>query len=294
MMEMWMLNGRHYRRLSRLKVAIAVMGGIGLATAGVGAATSLTAAGEQASAETNATNSADQIQEQANQNQVDQYNQTRAGQAPYREAGYGALNTITQDQANGAGFATPWDPSQLSSTPGYQFTLDQGNQAIQRSAAAQGGLLSGAAAKAIDQYTTGLADQTYNQQYSNYLADSNQSFNQLASAAGLGQNSLTTTANAGTASANATSNTANSMAQNTIAGTTGAANATASGMVGASNSLSAAGGTLSNYYMLNQAGLLGGSPTYANSPAYYPGAQTNPYTNQVDQENEMSSLGASY
>jgi hypothetical protein len=267
-------------RRQTCSVAIAVMGGLGLATAGIGAATSMSAAGTQASAETNATNSANALQEQ-------EYNQTRDDQAPYRVAGYGALNTITQDQANGTGFAAPWDPSNLASTPGYQFTLDQGNQAIQRSAAAQGGLLSGAAGKAMDQYSTGLASQTYNQQYQNYLAGSNQSFNQLASVAGLGQNSLSTTAAAG-------QNTANQVGQNTIAGQTGAANATASGMVGASNSLSSAGGSLGNYYMLNQAGLLGGSPTYGNSPSYYSGAQANPYTGQVDQENMLSSLGASY
>lgn len=280
MMEMWMLDGRHYRRLSRLRVAIAVMGGIGLATAGIGAATSLSAADTQANAETNATNQANAIQEQ-------EWNQTQANQAPFLAAGTQALNTITSDQANQTGFAAPWDPSQLASTPGYQFTLDQGNQAIQRSAAAQGGLLSGAAAKAMDQYTTGLASQTYNQQYNNYLAGSNQAYNQLAGVAGIGQSSANTLATTG-------ANTANSVANTTVAGITGAANATASGMVGASNSLSSAGGSLSNYYMLNQAGLLGGSPTYANSPAYYPGAQANPYTGQVDQENMMSSLGAAY
>jgi hypothetical protein len=280
MMEMWMLDGRHYRRLSRLRVAIAVMGGIGLATAGIGAAASTSAASTQANAETNATNQANQIQEQ-------EFNQTQANQAPYLAAGTQALGTIQSDQANQTGFATPWDPSQLASTPGYQFTLDQGNQAIQRSAAAQGGLLSGAAAKAMDQYTTGLASQTYNQQYQNYLSGSNQSFNQLASVAGLGQSATQSLGNTGAA-------TAASIGGNTIAGATGAANATASGIVGSSNALSSAGGSLGNYYMLNQAGLLGGSPTYANSPAYYPGAQANPYTNQVDQENEMSSLGAAY
>jgi hypothetical protein len=235
-MEMWMLDSRHFRRLSRLKVAVAIGG-----AAVLGAGASLAGSSMQSSAATDAANSANAIQQQ-------EWNQTQANAAPYLAAGTGALNTITSDQANQTGFAAPWNPSQVSSTPGYQFTLDQGNQAIQRSAAAQGGLLSGAAAKAMDTYTTGLADQTYNQQYNNYLAGSQQAYNQLAGVAGIGQSTATNLANTG-------ASTANSMANTTAAGITGSANATAAGMVGATNSLTSGAGNLSQYYMLQ--GLLG-------------------------------------
>jgi hypothetical protein len=47
-------------------------------------------------------------------------------------------------------------------SPGYQFRLDQGNQAVQRSAAARGILGSGATMKAIDRYSQGLASSEYN------------------------------------------------------------------------------------------------------------------------------------
>jgi len=45
--------------------------------------------------------------------------------------------------------------------PGYQFRLDQGNKAINNSAAARGGLLSGATLKAIAEYNSGAASQEY-------------------------------------------------------------------------------------------------------------------------------------
>lgn len=45
--------------------------------------------------------------------------------------------------------------------PGYQFRLDQGNKALNNSAAARGGLLSGATLKAIAEYNSGAASQEY-------------------------------------------------------------------------------------------------------------------------------------
>lgn len=52
-------------------------------------------------------------------------------------------------------------------TPGYQFALEQGRQAIERSAAAGGGLVSGNTLAALTEYGQGLADQNFQ----NYLAN---------------------------------------------------------------------------------------------------------------------------
>lgn len=71
--------------------------------------------------------------------------------APYSQAGQTALANM---QA----------PSQeaLEADPGYQFRLQQGQQALERSLAARGLGQSGAALKAAQEYGQGLADQTYN------------------------------------------------------------------------------------------------------------------------------------
>lgn len=55
----------------------------------------------------------------------------------------------------------------LASTPGYQFQLDQGTQAISRMAAATGELASGKTGAALVDYGQGLATNTYN----NYMTN---------------------------------------------------------------------------------------------------------------------------
>lgn len=55
------------------------------------------------------------------------------------------------------------------STPGYQFALDEGQRAIDRSAAARGGLVSGNTLAELTRYGTGLADQTFQNYLGNVL-----------------------------------------------------------------------------------------------------------------------------
>lgn len=71
----------------------------------------------------------------------------------------------------------------LQSTPGYQFALGQGNNAVNAQAAATGMTGSGNQALALQKFGTGLADQTYQSAVSNlmpFLQSSN------SNAAGIG------------------------------------------------------------------------------------------------------------
>jgi len=52
--------------------------------------------------------------------------------------------------------------------PGYQYMLDQSQNAIQGSAAANGGLFSGATLQALQSNATGLASQDYNQGFARH------------------------------------------------------------------------------------------------------------------------------
>lgn len=56
------------------------------------------------------------------------------------------------------------DPSKIQQTPGYQFAVDQGNQAINRSAAAKGMLNSGGVLAELAKYNQGMASQDYGNQ----------------------------------------------------------------------------------------------------------------------------------
>lgn len=52
--------------------------------------------------------------------------------------------------------------------PGYQFRLSEGNKAVQASAAARGGLFSGATGTALQDYSQGLASQEYGNAYNRF------------------------------------------------------------------------------------------------------------------------------
>ena len=56
------------------------------------------------------------------------------------------------------------DPSKIQQTAGYQFDVDQGNQAINRSAAAKGSLNSGGVLAELAKYGQGMASKEYGDQ----------------------------------------------------------------------------------------------------------------------------------
>ena len=93
-----------------------------------------------------------------------------------------------------------FDPSQLTSDAGYQFRVQQGNQALERSLAAKGMGDSGAALKAAQDYGQGLASQSYNDAYNQWLQKNSGLANYGQSATG---NLLGTYNNMGDIGANA-------------------------------------------------------------------------------------------
>jgi hypothetical protein len=102
--------------------------------------------------------------------------QIKAGYSPYTSAGSTAVNELGQ-LTNGSGvlgskFSAPTldDMKNNPGNAGYQFTLAQGQQAIQRAAAAQGGLYNTGTAKSLAGYTTGAANQFYNTAFNQSLS----------------------------------------------------------------------------------------------------------------------------
>lgn len=163
-------------------VAVAIAG-----AAVVGAGTSIISGNKAAKAQTKAADQ--QIAEERRQYDLD-----RADLAPWRETGASALSKLAGmygvggTPTNGEGTADPNAGAYggFFTSPGYQFRLDEGNKAVERSAAAKGLLRSGAAVKAIDRYSQGLASSEYD------------AFtNRLMGLAGLGQNATNATVQAG-------------------------------------------------------------------------------------------------
>ncbi len=124
----------------------------------------------------------------------------------------------------------------LETLPGYKFAKDQGIRAVTNAVGSRG--LTGARAKGIARFVTGLADSTYGDQV-----------NRLSSAATIGANAAATT---GTLSGQASNSIGNSLI--------GAGTASAAGTVGASNAISGAVGNITNYLAANKfLGMYGGA-----------------------------------
>jgi hypothetical protein len=141
----------------------------------------------------------------ANAEQQREYDQTRADQEPYRTQGYAALQRISDllgisgnTSAPGYGsFGKPLSVSDVEKDPGYQFGLNQGLKTQQNSAAARGGLYSGAELKAITQYGNDYATSKYDDAYSRAKNAQDTIFNRLSGVSGTGQTATTTVDNLG-------------------------------------------------------------------------------------------------
>ena len=162
-------------------------------------------------------------------------------QQPYYDTGANALDAYADSLGLNGTDGNAAAVERFQTSPGYDFVLDQGVGAIDRSAAARGGLYSGATGKALSEFGAGLANQEWNNYLSRLggLAGSGQ---QAAGAlSGLAYNTGAMSANTilGTAANKSNlraGNVANVSAANTnlglarAAGITGAANAWNSGL----------------------------------------------------------------
>lgn len=196
-------------------VAAAMVG-----AAAVGAAGSAYAGKQSSKAAKTQAASADRASEiqQAN------FEQTREDLMPYKQAGDTALGQLMGQMTPDGYFNQAYTGQDIYSDPSYQFRLQQGQDAIQSSAAAQGGLLSGATLKALQGYGQDMASQEYSNAYNRFNADQTNRYNRLSNLVGIGQNAAAQVGNAG-------AQTSQAIANNTMAG----ANALAAGQIGRAN-----------------------------------------------------------
>lgn len=255
----------------------------------IGAGGSLLAAGSQADASQHAADTSAAATNQATQAQLSMYNQTRSDLSPYVQGGYsalpalqsflgpqgpinstlgqlsglyganGPLSTLLGLGPNGAAGAT----SQLAQMPGYQFALSQGQQALDRSAASRGLVLSGGQLKDSQSFGQGLASQQYGNTISQLegygsglggLAAQYGTYgNAIAGLVNTGENAAAQTGNAGSAAATSVSNALLTGAGQQSSALQNGGTATASGYAGAANNIgsllnnSVITGALNNY-----------------------------------------------
>lgn len=217
-----------------------------LGSAVIGGALSARASSKAAKAQTQAAQAAAQQQQSA-------FDKQAALQEPFRQGGLTAQNEIMQllgiggDKA-AAGYGSlgkSFGAEQFQQDPGYAFRQAEGMKALERSAAARGGLMSGSAMKGIQRFGQDLASQEYQNAFNRYQVERAAKLNPLQSMMGSGQSA-----------ANVLTGSAGQLGQGLAGSELAAGQARASGYIGQSNALNQALGGITNYMVqapVNQA-----------------------------------------
>ena len=155
-------------------------------------------ASKQADAATDAARMSSQSSQEALALQRRMYEENVARQQPFMQAGVNALNKL----APLASEYTPFGMAQFQQDPGYAFRMSEGMKGLERSAAARGGLLSGATLKGIQRYGQDLGSQEYQNAFNRYQSERSAQLNPLQSLAGVGQTTANTLGGYGQSYAN--------------------------------------------------------------------------------------------
>jgi hypothetical protein len=207
----------------------------------LGSSSARQAGSAQADAAAQATGVQRDVSEQQIALQREQFNKMLELQAPFREVGLRALGKL-----EGASEYTPFGMKQFQADPGYAFRLSEGMKALNQQAAARGGLMSGNALRAAQQYGQDLGSQEYQNAFNRYQAERQARLGPLQSLAGVGQTSTQAIGQAG-----------ESMASNI-------GNALGAYGRGAGEALGAAGQARASAYMGQANAITGGLNQYLN------------------------------
>jgi len=153
-------------------------------------------------------------------------------------------------------YARDFSMADFEQDPGYAFRMQEGLKALDRQAAARGGLISGGALKAAQRYGQEAASQEYTNAFNRYQANRANQLQPLQSLMGTGQTAANTLTGA-----------AGQYGQGAAEQFVGAGNARASGYMGQANALRGAIGQGVNAYQNQQyLNMLQGRPSGGGNP----------------------------
>jgi len=214
-----------------------------------------------AKASRDASSAQQQAAAQASDVQRDIFERQAELQAPFREAGLKGQNRLMELLGIGGTAGAPgygryataeFTPEKFQADPGYAFRMSEGMKALERSAAARGGLLSGATLRGTQRYGQDLASQEYQNAFNRYQAERAGTLNPYQALAGTAQSS-----------ANVLGQQAGQLGQQLGSNIIGSGNAQASGYIGQANAIAGGLGQGLNFYQNQQ--LLNRLPTYGTS-----------------------------
>lgn len=174
--------------------AVAAVKGVGSAISG---SQSARAARRAAETEAQARERALELQRQMFERQVEL-------QEPFRQAGITSQNELMRQfglagDETSAGYGNllrDFGAADFQADPGYGFRLAEGTKALERVAAARGGLLSGGAIKAGQRYAQDLAANEYQNAYNRYQQNRLARYNMLSGQQGVGMGAASNVGNA--------------------------------------------------------------------------------------------------
>lgn len=142
------------------------------------------------------------------------FDQQMALQEPYRQAGLTGQNRLMEllglggnAGATGYGkYAQDFGMSDFQADPGYAFRLAEGQKALDRQAAARGGLISGGALKAATRYGQDMGSQEYQNAFNRYQTNRTNQLQPLGNLMASGQSAAS---NQGSAAGNYGTNAGN-------------------------------------------------------------------------------------
>lgn len=132
--------------------------------------------------------------------QREMFNKQVELQAPFREAGLTAQNRLLDYLGLSGNVNAPeygslnrsFGMDQFTADPGYAFRLSEGMKGLNAQAAARGGMISGAALKAAQNYGQQAGSQEYQNAFNRYQTERAAKLNPLQSLMGAGQSGANT------------------------------------------------------------------------------------------------------
>jgi len=113
------------------------------------------------------------------------YSEGVARQEPWYQAGQAALQRLQSGLQTGGEFAQKF--GNVIDDPSYQFRLQQGQRALEASAAAKGQLFTAGQQQALQGYGQDVASTEYQNAYNRFYSDQTRRLNEVAALAGTGQ-----------------------------------------------------------------------------------------------------------
>jgi len=171
-------------------------------------------------------------------------------QEPFREAGLKGQNRLLQllglgEDKTAPGFGkyatAEFGMDKFTADPGYAFRMSEGMKALERSAAARGGLLSGATLKGTQRYGQDLASQEFQNAFNRFQIQRTNTLNPYQALSGTAQTS-----------ANVLGGQASELGRQLGSNIIGGGNAAAAGQIGSANAIVGGVGQGINFYQNQQ------------------------------------------